>query len=68
MLQNITCPTLILAGTKDKATPPENSEFVHSNIKGSTLNYIEGAGHMVCLEDPETCNIEIDKFLDQFNS
>ena len=67
-LQYITCPTLILAGTEDKAIPPENSEFIHLKIKGSTLNYIEGAGHMVCLEDPETCNVEIDNFLDQFNS
>jgi len=67
-LQNITCPALIIAGSEDKATPPENSEFIHLKIKGSTLNYIEGAGHMVCLEDHETCNYEIDKFLDQFNS
>jgi len=68
MLQKIACPTLILAGTEDKATPPENSEFVHLNIKDSTLNYIEGVGHMICLEEPETCNFKIDEFLDQFNS
>jgi len=67
-LQNITCPTHIIAGTEDKATPPANSEFIHLKIKGSSLNYIDGVGHMICLEDPETCNIEIDKFLDQYHS
>ena len=65
-LLNISCPTLIISGTQDKASPPENSKLVHSMIKNSTLRYIEGSGHMVNIEDPETCNNEIEQFLDQF--
>lgn len=66
-LKNISCPTLILAGMKDKATPPENSEFIHSKIKGSILRYIEGSGHMINIEEPDKCNAEIENFLSQFN-
>ncbi len=65
MLQNITCQTLILAGTEDKAIPPENSEFLHLKIKNSSLSFIEGCGHMICIEDPKMCNLEIEKILDQ---
>lgn len=67
-LLNISCPTLILAGTEDKATPLDNSKLVHSMIKNSILRNIEGSGHMVNIEDPETCNYEMEQFLDQFNN
>ena len=66
-LKNITCPTLILVGTHDTATPPEKSEFIHSKIKRSTLTYIDGGGHTACIEEPEKYNREIEHFLDQFN-
>lgn len=66
-LQNISCPTLILIGTQDKATTPEKAEFIHSKIKNSTIKYIENGGHLACIEEPEKYNYEIEQFLNKFN-
>ena len=66
-LKNINCPTLILVGTQDLATPPEKAEFIHSKIKRSTLTYIDGGGHTSSIEEPEKYNREIGHFLDQFD-
>lgn len=66
-LQTISCPTLILVGTKDKATSPDKSEFIHSKIENSTLKHIKESGHLLCIEEPEKCNYEIEQFLNQFN-
>ncbi len=62
-LARIQCPTLILAGTQDKATTPEKAEFIQARIPGATLKYIEGAGHTACIEAPEAYNREIEAFL-----
>ncbi len=62
-LKYISCPTLIFAGTEDKAIPLENSELIHAMIKNSNLIHLKGSGHMVNIEDPETCNDEIEQFL-----
>lgn len=67
-LEKISCPTLILVGTQDKITTPDKGEYIHSKIENSTLKYIEGAGHMACIEEPEKYNDEIEQFLNQFNS
>ena len=64
-LKHISCPTLILVGTQDTATPPEKAEFIHSKIKNSTLIYIDGGGHTSCIEEPEKYNMEIEHFLNQ---
>lgn len=64
-LKNISCPTLILVGTQDTATPPEKAEFIHSKIKKSTLTYIDGGGHTSCIEEPQKYNMEMEHFLDQ---
>lgn len=66
-IDNISCPTLILIGTQDKIATADKGEFIHSKIKNSTLKYIEGAGHMACIEEPEKYNYEIELFLNQFN-
>ena len=63
-LKNITCPTLILVGTQDLATPPEKAELIHSKIKDSTLTYIDGGGHTSSIEEPEKYNREIEHFLE----
>ena len=67
-LKTIVCPTLILVGTEDKATSPEKAEYLHENIKNSTLKYIQDCGHLTCVEDFKTCNTEIELFLNQFDT
>jgi pimeloyl-ACP methyl ester carboxylesterase len=44
-LGEITCPTLIIAGSEDRAVPPHHAQMLHDGIRGSQLVVIEGAGH-----------------------
>jgi pimeloyl-ACP methyl ester carboxylesterase len=62
-LANITCPTLIMVGTEDKATIPAKAEFMHQHIPQSKLVYIQNAGHSSSIEEPEQVNSAMDAFL-----
>ena len=64
-LNRITCPTLIMTGTQDKATVPAKSEFMHHKIQGSKLVYIEGAGHTSCVEEAEQINTNLEIFFNE---
>jgi pimeloyl-ACP methyl ester carboxylesterase len=44
-------------------TPPNYSEHLHQEIKGSCLEIIEGAGHMLPLEKPQEYNRVVEEFL-----
>jgi pimeloyl-ACP methyl ester carboxylesterase len=52
-LGEIRCPTLSICGTADRLTPPKYSIYLRDNIPAAQLALIEGAGHMVMLEQPE---------------
>jgi pimeloyl-ACP methyl ester carboxylesterase len=62
-LNNITHPTMILVGTDDVITVPENSIFMASKIPGAWLVQMEGGGHAVMMQYPEKFSGIIDKFL-----
>lgn len=62
-VKEIRTPTLIICGKEDILTPPAYSEYLHSNIQGSRLIAIEGAGHMVILEKPDEVNRAIKDFV-----
>jgi pimeloyl-ACP methyl ester carboxylesterase len=53
-LQNVTAPTLILAGDRDRAIPPENSKFLAKGIPGAKLEEIKDAAHAFCYSHPDT--------------
>ncbi|MDD4972127.1 MAG: alpha/beta fold hydrolase [Paludibacter sp.] len=55
-LSEIKVPVLILVGAEDSITPPSAAMFLHESIKNSTLQVIEGAGHLSNLENPEAFN------------
>jgi pimeloyl-ACP methyl ester carboxylesterase len=59
----IDLPTLILCGNEDELTPVKYSEFLHSRIRGSKLEVIPDAGHMVMLEAPEMFNHKVREFV-----
>lgn len=46
ILPGIDFPVLIIAGSEDELTPPEEAESLRSGIPGSRLRVIEGAGHL----------------------
>lgn len=59
----IDLPTMILCGDEDEMTPVKYSEFLHRRIKGSKLDIIARAGHMVMMESPDAFNEKVREFI-----
>ncbi|WP_207462690.1 3-oxoadipate enol-lactonase [Azospirillum sp. SYSU D00513] len=59
----ITCPTLVIVGDQDAATPPAQAEALAKAIPGALLEIIPDAGHIPCVEQPETLVALIRTFL-----
>jgi pimeloyl-ACP methyl ester carboxylesterase len=49
----IKCPTLVLVGDGDEATPPELAREIAGAIGGARLEIIANCGHLSTLEQPE---------------
>ncbi|HXW76549.1 MAG TPA: alpha/beta hydrolase [Candidatus Eremiobacteraceae bacterium] len=49
----IAAPTLIVVGAEDRMTPPKYAQLLQQKIAGSSLELIEGAGHLAHAERPE---------------
>jgi pimeloyl-ACP methyl ester carboxylesterase len=62
-LGEISAPTLVIGGTADQMTPPKHATFLADKIPGARLAMIEGAGHMVMLEQPELVARHVEQFL-----
>jgi pimeloyl-ACP methyl ester carboxylesterase len=62
-VEKIDLPTLILCGEDDELTPVKYSQFLHSRIKGSKLEVLPNAGHMVMMEAPQAFNEKIAEFV-----
>ena len=52
IISKITCPTLLIWGEKDTATPLTDAEIIKSLIPDSGLCVIKGAGHYSFCEQP----------------
>lgn len=48
----ITCPTLVIAGSRDEATPPTMSQAIAHGIAGAQLRSLDAA-HLSAVEQPE---------------
>ncbi len=62
-LPHIAAPTLVLAGSRDTNAPPTGMERMAGCIPGATYVCIEGAGHLVHLEQPDRFNAVLMEFL-----
>ena len=62
-LPRIKCPTIVVCGRDDVATPLAFSEEIATAIKGSELIVIEQCGHLVTMEKPEETNAILRKWL-----
>lgn len=62
-VEKIDLPTLILCGDEDQLTPVKYSRFLQSRIKGSKLEILPNAGHMVMMESALTFNEAIRTFI-----
>lgn len=55
-LSRITCPTQIIVGELDQATPPSDSKLMADQIPHARLAIIPNAAHLSNLEQPEAFN------------
>jgi pimeloyl-ACP methyl ester carboxylesterase len=62
-VEKIRLPALIACGREDRLTPTKYSEFLNQKISGSKMEVIEGAGHLVMLENPRGLSQAILRFL-----
>ncbi len=62
-LSRIKCPTIVVCGRDDAATPLFLSEEMATAIKGSELIVVEQCGHLVTMEKPEETNAILRKWL-----
>ncbi len=53
-LAEIRLPATIICGTRDRLTPFKYSVKLRDMIRGSTLHLVEGVGHMVMIESPQS--------------
>lgn len=51
-LREVRPPALVIAGAEDRMTPPRYSRHLAAHMPQASLHLIEGAGHMVMLEQP----------------
>jgi pimeloyl-ACP methyl ester carboxylesterase len=56
-------PVLALCGAEDRMTPPDQSRALVAGLPRSRLSLVEGGGHMVMLEQPETVVKVFEMFL-----
>ena len=59
----IRVPTLVLVGDRDVGTPVEASRVIHQAIPGAQLGVIPSASHLSNIEQPETFDFLLDRFL-----
>jgi len=62
-LEAVRAPALVVCGTDDKLAPVRFSEALASGIPGAALQIIDGAGHMVMLEQPRRLAALLNVFL-----
>ena len=68
LLPTIACPTLIIVGEDDQATPVAESQFMADRISGSTLVTIPEAGHLSNLEQPDAFTHALESFLENIGN
>jgi 3-oxoadipate enol-lactonase len=61
--QGITCPTLVIAGSRDEATPLALSEAIVSSIAGAQLVTLPAA-HLSAFEQPQEFAALLETFFD----
>lgn len=62
LLSQITCPTQIIVGELDQATPPSDAKLMTEQIPHARLAIIPNAAHLANLEQPEAFNQIVGSF------
>lgn len=67
-LETINVPVLVVVGSEDSLTPPEDAEAMADAIAGARLEVIEGAGHLSNLERRQAFTAALLRFLDDLTT
>ena len=62
-LSKIKLPTLIICGSEDKLTPPDQMKKMAEQIPDAEFLLVNNAGHMTPIENPQVVNEAIKNFL-----
>ncbi len=62
-LGEIDVPTLVIAGSADRLAPVKYARYLAEHISGAQIAIVEGAGHMVMLEQPAEVADAVREFL-----
>jgi pimeloyl-ACP methyl ester carboxylesterase len=63
LLERIDMPSLVLHGADDQLIPAAEAEAMHAAIRGSRLEIIPEAGHLLNMEQPDAFNQAVRDFL-----
>ena len=63
LLSSIRCPTLVLVGDGDVATPPELNEEIADGIAGARLVVVPACGHLSTIERPDAVSTALRQWL-----
>ena len=55
-LGSISAPTLVLVGSEDPSTPPDQAQLIADGIPSSRVEVIPEAAHLLNIEQPEAFN------------
>ena len=61
----ISVPVLAICGDEDGATPPAVVEATADLIAGARFELVREAGHLPCIEHPNTCAAMLTAFLSE---
>lgn len=64
-VNKIRVPTLLITGSADRMMPPNRAEYLRDQIDGAQLHIVQGAGHMVMVEQPDEVAELLTGFLDE---
>ena len=63
LLASIRCPTLVVVGDADVATPPELNKEIADGIPGAKFATIADSGHLTTIEQPDAVNAALAEWL-----
>ncbi len=63
LLRQIIVPSLVVDGTNDSVFPPKIAQYLSKRIKRSELELIDGANHILVINNPKDLSQTIESFL-----
>lgn len=65
-LPKISIPTLIISGSEDTLSPPNEMKEIFQKIPNHEFKIVENSGHLSPMENPDSVNLFINNFLQKF--